>query len=725
MKYLATICMLFFLPLSILAQVSIVSTTPINNAINVSTTTTITITFNTALDTAAMGQLKNGVLSNIQDSTVKPYFSSDAKTFIAADVHLETNTAYYIMFLYAKGMDGSTMTSPYVFYFTTGSTFPSTSVSGTVSSQITGVTPHNAVVGISLTNLQNNNSDHGPNFAMMATVNDNGTFTIPYVSNGTYFPAAAEDVDGNGSIDPGKGPDVVAFGDSFVVNNSSINGLSLIFAPLSIVSTVPANGAKNVPLTTTITITFSEPVDTSTMNQMKDAVFSNIQDSTTQPYYSADGKTFIASNVHLNSNTAYFVLFSFAKGWDGSKLASPYVFYFTTGSSFPSDSVSGTVVSGSTGVSPQNAFVGLANSNPRTSKNNNGPDFAMTAIVHDDGTFTIPYVSNGTYFPLAAKDVDNDGMFNVQNGVDVVAFGDSIQVNNSPVTGITLTFIQFTPFDFTDALKVADSMFVNIPSDCVLKRVNCWNTDSLGRGQSWSFDYLNSAAGYEIRVDPFESQVNPLDSTQTEGLSHMKTLLNPGSAASSAAVIAAVEAAGGYAFRTQQNQGGLMFQGEMLLGDLNWTQYNFMPHDTSKLYWAVTYAFGYYTNQNNNWYSVSQEYFLCDFNTGAVVASVTGVKTPAATAPTQYSLQQNYPNPFNPTTTIDYTLAKTGFVSIKIYNILGQLVRTLVEANQTQGLHSIVWDGRNDAGIALPSGIFFLQMQSGAFSQVRKLVLMK
>src|SRR5271169_127603 len=75
-----------------------------------------------------------------------------------------------------------------------------------------------------------------------------------------------------------------------------------------------------------------------------------------------------------------------------------------------------------------------------------------------------------------------------------------------------------------------------------------------------------------------------------------------------------------------------------------------------------------------------------------------------------FALLQNYPNPFNPTTTIEYQLPKTGDVEIKIFNINGQLVKTLESSHQVIGVHSVVWDGRNNRGQTVASGSYIYQI---------------
>ncbi len=93
--------------------------------------------------------------------------------------------------------------------------------------------------------------------------------------------------------------------------------------------------------------------------------------------------------------------------------------------------------------------------------------------------------------------------------------------------------------------------------------------------------------------------------------------------------------------------------------------------------------------------------------------------------PEVYSLAQNYPNPFNPRTTLGFGLPEDSHVSICIYNMLGQEVRTLVDEDLTAGYRHIIWNSLDNAGHHVPSGIYITVMQSGSFREVRKMVMLK
>jgi hypothetical protein len=93
--------------------------------------------------------------------------------------------------------------------------------------------------------------------------------------------------------------------------------------------------------------------------------------------------------------------------------------------------------------------------------------------------------------------------------------------------------------------------------------------------------------------------------------------------------------------------------------------------------------------------------------------------------PTEFALNQNFPNPFNPETTIKYQLAESAPVQLRIYNIVGQVVRTLVADQQSAGRYQIRWNGTDDRGVAVSSGIYFYQISAGKFQDVKRLMLLK
>jgi len=101
------------------------------------------------------------------------------------------------------------------------------------------------------------------------------------------------------------------------------------------------------------------------------------------------------------------------------------------------------------------------------------------------------------------------------------------------------------------------------------------------------------------------------------------------------------------------------------------------------------------------------------------------VNVEEAAAPVAYALSKNYPNPFNPTTTIEFAIPVAGNVELVIYNINGQKVRTLVSETKDAGYYKAMWDGRNELGESVSSGIYLYRLVSGDFSKIEKMTFIK
>jgi hypothetical protein len=126
------------------------------------------------------------------------------------------------------------------------------------------------------------------------------------------------------------------------------------------------------------------------------------------------------------------------------------------------------------------------------------------------------------------------------------------------------------------------------------------------------------------------------------------------------------------------------------------------------------------TGSSENWRRPSQWGGLMVFDPNA-----SGLAEESANIPLTTRLHDNYPNPFNPTTTIRFDLAKAGPVSIIIYNSIGQKVRTLLDAAKQAGKYDFVWDGRNDHGNRVGTGVYFFRMKADDYQMTRKMVMIK
>jgi len=94
-------------------------------------------------------------------------------------------------------------------------------------------------------------------------------------------------------------------------------------------------------------------------------------------------------------------------------------------------------------------------------------------------------------------------------------------------------------------------------------------------------------------------------------------------------------------------------------------------------------------------------------------------------SPKEYRLKQNFPNPFNPSTTIRYSITSPEYVSIKVYDVSGQLVKEITKDHNQAGEYEVVWDGKNKFGKRVSSGTYFYQLSVGDYVEAKKMILLK
>lgn len=97
----------------------------------------------------------------------------------------------------------------------------------------------------------------------------------------------------------------------------------------------------------------------------------------------------------------------------------------------------------------------------------------------------------------------------------------------------------------------------------------------------------------------------------------------------------------------------------------------------------------------------------------------------SSNSPYRFYLYPNFPNPFNPYTTIQFALAETSEMAVSIFDVHGRLVRTLTQGIMAAGIHLIKWNGLDDQGNILPSGVYLCKLESGIFSETQRMILMK
>jgi len=110
----------------------------------------------------------------------------------------------------------------------------------------------------------------------------------------------------------------------------------------------------------------------------------------------------------------------------------------------------------------------------------------------------------------------------------------------------------------------------------------------------------------------------------------------------------------------------------------------------------------------------------------AQMGGVLGRTLDLATARIYYNrLEQNFPNPFNPTTTLAFSLKDGGNVNLTIYDVAGRRVRELVNERRDRGAYKVTWDGQNDSGGIVASGVYFYKLIAGSFTDTKKMTILK
>jgi len=153
---------------------------------------------------------------------------------------------------------------------------------------------------------------------------------------------------------------------------------------------------------------------------------------------------------------------------------------------------------------------------------------------------------------------------------------------------------------------------------------------------------------------------------------------------------------------------GNIAPGDIKLGSANQTIY-FSDQCSGGHY--ISFLFEIYSNNNHFWNDTFDIWIFKD---------PAGISIEDKNMPKEFTLKQNYPNPLNPSTNITFTLPKSVYVTLEVFNTLGQKVATLLDKKMNAGSHDVIFDASN-----LPSGIYLYRIQAGEYSQVRKMVLLR
>ena len=136
-------------------------------------------------------------------------------------------------------------------------------------------------------------------------------------------------------------------------------------------------------------------------------------------------------------------------------------------------------------------------------------------------------------------------------------------------------------------------------------------------------------------------------------------------------------------------------------------------------------TFKYYNKANKEIVEYSEGFTFTDNMIEGDGFNTFGLSRIARSIPEEYGLSDAYPNPFNPTTKLSFSIQDAGYISLRIYDMAGRLVDTLVDGNLEQGYHSVIWNGIDSNGNAVSSGMYIYALQGDGISITKKMVLMK
>jgi DNA/RNA endonuclease YhcR with UshA esterase domain len=532
-------------------------------------------------------------------------------------------------------------------------------------------------------------------------------------------------------------------------------------AVMAVASSTPADGASNVALQSPVSFTFTAPLDTFQRFGearlpigliAKDPADSLRLDSLR---LSSDLKT-ITFYLQHTPNTDFSFILTAARSIDGDNLATPYVLNYTTAASSGTRSVSGTVTRPvwAQGIRP---VVGLLTRSVYAEE----PTVVRAAVANLDGSYSITGVRDGVYWPTSAVDVNGDGDINSMGSVDLLGFydpnndgvPDSVVVSGGNLTGIDIVFSEIVPVTARGVLARANHAASRFAGDQQLKVVAAPLADSTGQSIAWFYIYYSpslqkatfvvattaftfadtggvfdnggSAAVLMLKkiperlmkrgphsLVPSAHYAPALRTMQGSEFPLADMLTIPSNFIDSDSALAKAERGGGSTIRAQ-NPNSYIF---VIGGNLKWVY----PQDTSRIFWGVVY------NILTPDSTLVESYMLVDMTTGDLFASGTTGSVPTAShLPLKYQLDQNYPNPFNPETVISFEVGQREFVSLKVYNVIGQEVASLVAEELPAGRYSVRWDGRDSRGRSVASGLYLYRITAGSFTQTRKMILLR
>ena len=403
-------------------DLSVVSASPSDMTTSVDTEIEISVTFSDSLDPYA--DLAIWLMPEPL-SFSDPTISADLKTVIAT-ASLDSGTTYQMFVMSASTPDTQRVRPQLISTFSTGSVMPAGSLSGAATLPLDPADRLSVAVAFSLDLWDRDD----PLYRINEVAAEDGSYTLDYLPAGDYMILLVQDINGDllfNELDPMVFYDADGDNDPDIISletGEARSGLDLQLVLLKVLSSYPADSATNVPADTSVTLTFSLPVDFDDEDFSPSIIPEPLEYGL--PTVSADNKS-ITMPVILRDSTMYQVLVTEAEtpGDMQQRLSEPYLAYFTTGSSFPGATLSGTAKFSDFEPRLAVAFLQQAGGDEQYFSN-------ISDIDLSDGSFTIVNIAPGTYYPAVMALTGEQQLFAVYSDSVVIQDGET-------VTGIELT----------------------------------------------------------------------------------------------------------------------------------------------------------------------------------------------------------------------------------------------------------------------------------------------
>ncbi len=685
----------------VFGQLSLISVSPTNGATNVTSPATIVLEFSAPLDTSAKFEVSAGFYLGIEifpkDSVGSPEevtLSPDLKTVTAKNFSLTANTKFVLFLSGAKSASGELLDRPYAVTFTSGSSLPTATISGTVN-----FTAGNAS-GVALGLFKHLPfGEEGEPEAIAVVTSSSGNYTIDYVQPGTYLLLAFKDSNGDGSMEPGDdafgGYD--ANGDHIADKITVPEGAQLTGLNLSLTLPVAVTARQNFPTVQTIAQT-----------QFSDAILSALFGNALLPTGRTPVWIYIFYSTIQDSvfgltqlGNLYFFIPDVFSDPEGPDLTLP----------LPDDWIDSDVASDSAEFYGGSAFRQAypdAESNAALLNAPLGSSFARVGVTaHSDPS----HKPKHSGLPSIVK--SNEIRFFISAGADTPVW---FFAYDSPLAEEFINIVLDArtgspvqppgPANATSAranLASANQAATQWASDAQLVLVGTHQSELTPQGNAamWFFIYHSASLDSEQVVILLGGNVlfqGPIWDPPSK-------IALPDNWIDSQAAMNTAEANGGSQYRgANQN---VSVSGGVSRG--------FLQPDPQRAVWKLDY--------------VSSSSPPLTIFVDAINGAIVGVEEQTAPDefPRSYVLQQNYPNPFsasgifdNPSTTIAFSVPKTSLVTLKIYDVLGNEVATLISEKLPAGKHQRVWEAKG-----LASGIYLFRLEAGSFVQTKKLLLLR